>query len=237
MSKDFLQLFWEVPIIFITLLILTRLQGKKQISHMTYFDYITGITIGDVAAGVISDQSISLSRTILALALLASLSILASYVGERSRKIRKLTEGEPIVVIKGGQILEANLRNMRIDIDHLRMLLRKNGLFTVADVEFAVMETDGSLSVLKKAAEEAVTRKDLSLAIVKRNPSIELIIDGQLDEKKLSEIGWNKDRLFDTLSKNGIKEIKEVSYMEYLDDGKIYIDCYRDEMSKEKPSR
>lgn len=228
MDKDIIHLLWEVPVIFFALLLLTRLQGKKQISHMTYFDYITGITIGDVAAGVIVDESISLTRTLAAIGLLGSLSILASYIGERSRYIRKLTEGEPTIVIKEGKIMEKNLRRMRIDIDHLMMLLRKKSIFYVAEVDFAVMETDGSLSIMKKMEDEPLTKKDLGIQSQRIKASIELIIDGQLDSTKLEEIGRDKDWVMQVLKDNGLDSIEDVSYMEIYNDGKVYIDSYQD---------
>lgn len=186
---------------------------------MTYFDYITGITIGDIAAGVISDQTISLSRTLVAIGLLGGLSIFASYIGERFRSFRKITEGEPTVVIKEGKILEENLHSMRIDIDHLRMLLRKKGSFSVAEVKFAVLETDGSLSVMKKTDVNKIA-----------NPSIELIIDGELDMTKLKEIGQSKEWVIKTLSERGFQRIEDVSYMEIYSNGKVYIDSYQDKV-------
>lgn len=228
MDKDMLHLFWEVPVIFLTLLVLTRLQGKKQISHLTYFDYITGITIGDVAAGVLSDKDVSLTKTLVALVLLSGLSVLASYIGERSRSIRKITEGEPIIVIKQGKILEKNLRSQRIDIDHLMMLLRKKDVFAVVDVDYAVMETDGSLSVLKKIDDEPITRKDLGIKPNVYKPSIELIIDGELDQKSLNEIGKDKDWLMGVIQENGFEKIEDVSYMEIYKNGEFYIDSYDD---------
>ncbi|MBP1931230.1 DUF421 domain-containing protein [Ammoniphilus resinae] len=224
MDKALLELFWEVPVIFLSLLLLTRLQGKKQISHITYFDYITGIIIGDVAAGVLADPHISLGRSMLALGLLSGLTILASYIAEKSRKVRKLTEGEPKIVIKNGKILENNLKKLRLDLDNLRMLLRKKDAFSLAEIEYAVMETDGSLSILKKAEHIPVTPQDLNLKPTKSTPSIELIIDGEIDEEKLKEYGKSKEWLMGTLKDKGIESVEDVSYMEVNQQGDVFID-------------
>jgi uncharacterized membrane protein YcaP (DUF421 family) len=234
MDKHIIQLFWEVPIIFMALLILTRLQGKKQISHLTYFDYITGVTLGDVSAGVLVDENIPLGRTLVAIALLAGFSIMASYLTTKSRKLRIITEGEPIVVIKQGKILENNLRRMRLDIDNLRMLLRKKNVFAFADVEFAVMETDGSLSILKKAEQDFPTRKDLGLLANEAKPGIELIIDGVLDQEKLEEAGLTMDWLLRLIRQNGLQRIEDVCYLEITGEGKIYIDFYDDQIRKKQ---
>jgi len=228
MDKHIIQLFWEVPVVFLTLLVLTRIQGKKQSAHLTYFDYITGITIGYVATAVISDQDISLTRTLVALGLLSGLSIIASYLSQRSRTIRKITEGEPTIVIKEGKILEKNLRSQRVDIDHLTMLLRKKSIFSVEEVDYAVLETDGSLSIMKKIEEETVTNKDLGITPKDVKPSIELIIDGELDKKSLKEIGKDEKWVMEVIQDYGFDEIKDVSYMEIYKDGEVYIDSYED---------
>lgn len=228
MDKNIIQLFWEVPMIFLALLLLTRLQGKKTISHLTYFDYITGITLGDIAAVPLVDEKVTLTRTLVALGLLGGLSIVAAYLTTKSRKLRKLTEGEPMVVIKEGNILENNLRKMRLDIDNLSMLLRKKNVFSFSDVEFAVMETDGSLSLLKKAEKETITRQDMGILAAKAKPGTELIIDGVLDERKLAELNLTREWLQQTLQQQGFQRVEEVSYMEISGDGNVYVDRYDD---------
>lgn len=234
MDKNIIQLLWEVPMVFLALLLLTRLQGKKTISHLTYFDYITGITLGDIAAVPLVDENVTLTRTLVALGLLGGLSILASYITTKSRYLRKLTEGEPMVVIKEGKILENNLRKMRLDTDNLSMLLRKKNVFSFSDVEFAVMETDGSLSLLKKAEKETVTRQDLGIKADKAKPGTELIIDGVLDEKKLAEMNLTAEWLQQTLQQNGFDQVEDVSYMEISGDGQVYIDRYNDPLQRGK---
>lgn len=230
MDKYILQLFWEVPIIFIALLLLTRLQGKKAISQLTYFDYITGIILGDVAAVPLVDENVPVTRALVSLALFGGLSILASYLGTKFRKVRLLAEGEPLTIIKDGKILEKNIEKIRLDIDNLRMLLRKKDVFSVTDVEFAVMETDGCLSVLKKAAQGSPTRKDLRLKTKQEKPGIEIIIDGVIDEQKLTEAKLTKKQIENILKQRKINGIKEVSYMEITGDGKVFIDLYRDQL-------
>lgn len=225
-----MQLFWEVPIIFIALLILTRLQGKKAISQLTYFDYITGIILGDIAAVPLVDENVPVSRALLSLALFGALSILASFLGTKFRKVRLLAEGEPVTVIKEGKILEKNIEKIRLDLDNLRMLLRKKDIFSVADVEFAVMETDGCLSVMKKTAQGTPTRKDLKLKVKQEKPGIEIIIDGVIDEQKLKEARLSKKDIENLLKQRKINDIREVSYLEITGDGKIFLDLYEDKL-------
>jgi uncharacterized membrane protein YcaP (DUF421 family) len=228
MDKYVIELIWEVPIIFFSLLLLTRLQGKKAISHLTYFDYITGIMLGDIAASCLIDETIPLIRSITALVLFGGLSILASIVGMKYRRVRLIAEGEPISIIKNGKILENNTKKVQLDIDNLRMLLRKKDVFSLSDVEFAVLETDGSLSVLKKSAKDTVTRSDLKLKPLQEKPSIELIVDGEIDEQKIKEAKLTKKDIENILRQRKIKAVSDVCYMEITSEGKIYCDLYRD---------
>jgi uncharacterized membrane protein YcaP (DUF421 family) len=232
MDKQLFQLIWEVPIIFLALLILTRLQGKQAISHLTYFDYISGIVLGDIASSCLINESTHLIQSITALALFGGLSILATFIGLKIRRFRLMAEGEPISIIKEGKILEENTKKVRLDIDNLRMLLRKKDVFSVADVEFAVLETDGSLSVLKKAAKDTVTRGDLKLKTQQESPGIELIIDGVIDEQKIQEANLTKKDIKNILRQRKIKSASQVSYMEITGEGKIYVDLYQDKLPK-----
>lgn len=232
MDKQLIQLIWEVPIIFFALLLLTRLQGKKAVSHLTYFDYITGIILGDIASSCLISDTTTLIQSITALALFGGLSIIASIIGLKNRRVRLMAEGEPISIIKQGKILEENTKKVRLDIDNLRMLLRKKDAFSVADVEFAVLETDGSLSVLKKAAKNTATREDLKLKTKQENPGIELIVDGVIDEQKIQEAKLTKKDIENILRQRKINSVSDVCYMEITGDGKMYIDLYQDNPPK-----
>lgn len=232
MDKHFIQLFWEIPIIFLSLLLLTRLQGKKAISHLTYFDYITGIVLGDIASACLINETTTLMQSTTGLALFGGLSIIASIIGVKNRRVRLIAEGEPISIIKQGKVLEENTKKVQLDIDNLRMLLRKKDVFSIADVEFAVLETDGSLSVLKKAAKNTATREDLKLKTKKETPGIELIIDGRIDEQKIQEAKMTKKDIENILRQRKINSISDVSYMEITGDGKFYIDLYQDKLPK-----
>jgi uncharacterized membrane protein YcaP (DUF421 family) len=232
MDSHLLPLIWEIPIIFFALLLLTRIQGKKAISHLTYFDYITGIILGDIASSCLINKDTSVLTSLTALALFGGLSILASIIGLKIRRFRLIAEGEPISIIKQGKILEENAKKVELDMDNLRMLLRKKDIFNVADVEFAVLETDGSLSVLKKSDKDTVTRGDLKLKKQQTKPGIELIIDGIIDEQKITEAKLTKKDIENMLRQRNIKSVSDVSYMEITEDGKIYIDKYDDKLHK-----
>jgi len=136
-------------IAFFTLFIFSRLLGKQQIAQLTFFEYVTGITIGSIAA----DLSINLETQGLipwiGLVTWAFLTMFLQWIVTKNRRLAKIVEGEPVVVIQGGKILEQNLRLLRYRVDDLMLKLRQKNVFDIADVEVALVEPNGALSVQK----------------------------------------------------------------------------------------
>ena len=144
------ELILRLVIAFATLIILTRLMGRKEISQMTSFNFVSAISIGTLGASLAIDSTISITNGLLALVAWSVFTIFMSYLDIKSPKFRVAVEGEPIILIKKGQIMEDELRKVRLDIDALNSLLRKKNVFSVTDVDYAIFETDGSLSIMKK---------------------------------------------------------------------------------------
>jgi len=136
---------------FILLMIVTRVMGRKAISQMTFFDLAVVITLGTLAASVgMSTDTSSTSATIVMLSFVV-LGFMTDFFHLKSFFFRKLVNSEPVVLIKNGNIIRSNMQNTRVTMDSLNALLREKNVFNVADVEFAVFENDGQLSVLPKS--------------------------------------------------------------------------------------
>ena len=145
--------FWAEVVLrsvltFAVMLLLTRMLGKRQITQLTYFEYITGITLGSLAAYAALEETIHWIYPLLAIAVWTLSSLAAEFLTLKSKKARDLIEGKGTVVIKDGKILEDNLKKERYTIDELLNQLRQKNAFRASDVEFAVLETTGNLSVL-----------------------------------------------------------------------------------------
>ncbi|MDY0944104.1 DUF421 domain-containing protein [Priestia megaterium] len=225
---SFIEVIGRVIISFGVLLLMTRIMGKKQVSQLTYFNYITGITIGAVAASITIDRSIDMSDGFVSIVCWSLLTVLVSYINLKSPKARVLLDGQPTIVIKNGEILEKTLAGLRLNMDDLSMLLREKNIFSTQEVDYAVLEPDGQLSVLKKVDQQSVTKKDLKVEAVKPlYVPTEIIVDSKVITRNLEELDLSQDWLEKQLHQSGVN-IQDVFYAEIQSDGTLYIDKRQD---------
>lgn len=219
---------------FFTLLIFTRVLGKQEVGQLTFFDYINGITIGSIAANLATDLSATTWGHWVGLTGYAFLTMILQVISMKNRYIGKVLEGEPTVVVKGGKILEDNLKKMRIEIGELMMLLRQRGVFNITDVEFALIEVNGKLSVLPKSQYLPVTPSDLRIPTHKGGIATELIQEGQLITQNLQQKNVTKEWVEEQLKQQGIHQIEDVFYALYLPNGTLYVDLYEEQIGEEE---
>nr|WP_244888174.1 DUF421 domain-containing protein [[Bacillus] enclensis] len=225
---DFLEMISRSTASFLVLLLLARLLGRKQLSQLTFFNYITGISIGSIAADIAGESGTPFLNGLTSLIWWSFLSFLVGYISLKSSKVRVVLDGEPLIVIKKGKILEDTLKKLHLNMDDLSMMLREKGLFSMKAVETAVFEPDGKLSVILKPAYQSVTREDQN--IVKTPPTYipsELIVDGKVVEQNLKEVGVTKDWIDMQLDKLQLNR-SDVFYMEMQEDGSLFIDRRND---------
>jgi len=213
---------------FVVLLILVRITGKQHYSQLTFFDFVAGISIGGMGALMAAGLNINIWGVFAALLTFVILLILNGYISLESRPLRKLLRGEPVVVVHNGKILEGNMALMRYSIDDLTTQMREKGFFNITDVEYAILETDGQLSVLAKSQNRPVTPKDLNMSTTYEGISSELIVDGKIIEQNLAQNKLSEKWLEDQLKLQGIYSIGEVTYASLGTDGKLYIDKRQD---------
>lgn len=215
-------------IAFFTLLIFARVLGKQQISQLTFFDYILGITIGSAASSLTTDLTsrawphwVGLLTWTIAVLILQVITIKWRYAS-------KYIDGEPAIVIMDGKILEDSMKKMRYRLDDLLEQLRQKDIFNVTQVKYAILEKDGQVSVLKKPEFMNATMKDLNLPIQNNGISTEIIYNGLIIDQNLKQINRDIKWLYDELRKNNIRSPLEVFFMAYNQDGTLYIDKYSD---------
>lgn len=216
---------------FIILLIAARILGKQTIAQMTYFDFIAAITLGAIGASFALHLDMNPFNVLLSLISFTGIVFLTAYVSLKSRVARKILAGEPTVVIQNGKILEHNMAKMRYCLDSLNQQLRQNGVFDIGQIEFAVVEPNGELSVLKKSQYRPLAPTDLKITTRYEGLAIELIMDGQIIEKNLRENKLSKEWLTTTLAKYGITDLKDVAYACLSTKGTLYFDTYKDHIA------
>jgi uncharacterized membrane protein YcaP (DUF421 family) len=227
-----LVVFVRAVIGFFSLLIFARILGKEQISQLTFFDYVLGITIGSIAATLTTDLTSRAWSHWVGLITWTALGFLMEYMCMKWRYFAKYIEGEPTIIIMNGKILENALRKMEFRVSDVMILLRSKDVFDISEVDFAIIEPNGQLSVLKKPEYETVKAKDLNIKNPASGISTEIIYDGILIEENLRQLKKDKKWLMDQLKKKGIHSVSEVFLATLNKGGTLYIDKYEDHIQK-----
>lgn len=188
----------------IVLFIMTKLMGKKQISQLSTFDYVVGITIGSIAAAMAVDQETEYLDAFLALIIYSGLSVLISYLSIKSYKARAFLTGVPILLIENGKIIKENLYRTKLDLHDFLEECRVSGYFDINDIAYAVMETSGHISFLPKSNKRSVVAEDMHLPAGAQGLCANLIIDGNIMYETLHILRKDESWLLEQLKKQGL---------------------------------
>lgn len=218
-----LYLAFRSIITYFVLLGFTRAMGRKQISQLTFFDYTVGITIGSIAGVAAVDRSLKISDGVISIAIWSLLTIIISEITFKNINLRLLVDSEPLLIIDKGKVIYKNMKKARYNIGDLLMQLRNKDIFNITEVEIAILEPDGKLSVLKKSEFNSVTVGDMKLAAPKVGMMVDLILDGNILSSHLSLIKKDEAWLTSQLKARNIKDIKTVVFAGLQADGQIYI--------------
>lgn len=217
------------------ILLLLRLMGKRELGKMSVFDVVISIMLAEMAVLVIEDVNRPAINFYLPMILIGVLEISLAYISLKSKKFRDIVDGSAEMVIENGEIREEVLRRNRLNLDDLMVQLRRKNISNFADVEFALIEPTGDISVFPKEEKHPVTREDLGLPpkqpvskVTYTGLPIPLIIDGKIREEALNRIGQNTFWLKQEIRKFGIKSFKEVSFCSIDNRGVIFLDIKDD---------
>lgn len=213
---------WKSALIFFMLIVLSRSIGRKLLSQMSYFDFTVAITIGSISGSYVV-QMIQGMWVLISPILLTLLAITFDLIHLKTLRLRKFTEGEPVVVIQNGQILEKGMKKLRYHIDNLESQLRDKGIFDFNEIEFAVLEPHGQLSVLKKSQYLPLTPNDMNLSTNYKGLSTEIIKDGQVLKKNLKQNNLTQEWLIQELRKRNVVNISDVVYAALNTSGVLYV--------------
>ncbi|GED33322.1 DUF421 domain-containing protein [Brevibacillus centrosporus] len=217
------------------LFLLTKLIGKRQIRQLTYIEYIVGITIGSIAAFMATEMDGPIFHSLISLTIFAVFPALSEWLSLKSKWYRDMMEGKSTIVIQDGKILENNLAKEKLTAEDLLGQLRVKNVFRVADVEFALMETSGELTVQLKTEQLPVTPSQLKLNVAPAKPPQTVIMDGKIMPIPLAALG--KDQIWlETQLKKRNKTLQDVFLGQVDESGNLYLDFVSDAGgSKKKP--
>lgn len=219
-----LLVFVRSLIAFAALFLFARIIRKQQIGQMTLFEYLTGITIGSIAASLSVELEDEPVPTLVGIATWGGITLGIAVVSLRSQRLRRFFETEPRVLIRDGRIIEENLRKERMTMDQLLMNLRLKNVFRVEDVAYAILEANGQVSVLPKADKRPLQPHDLNLPVSAESLPFTVIKDGQINHQRLAEAGRTTTWLMGELKRQGIDRVEDVSLAQLDDQGKLFVD-------------
>ena len=206
---------------------------RKEISEMTFFNFASAISIGSIAGNLSFNHRLSILNGIIALIVWSLLTLISGRVVIKSKRARRVMNGEPLIIIKNGKMMEKSLRKVNLDTDTLTALLRQKDIFSITEVEYAIFEMTGKLSVMKKDNKQPVTREDMKVVNPqqKLSPIITGVVsDGVINESNLEKLNLDTDWLNEQLLQAGISTISDVFYAEVQPDYTLYIDCKNDHL-------
>ena len=195
---------------FVTLFILSKLMGNREMSQLSVFDYINSITIGSIAAEMATCEFTDLLKPFTAMIVFALFIILMSFLTNKSLKIRRIVTGKPSILYDDGQLYYKTFVKAKMDLGEFLMQCRVNGYFDLSDIQTALLEPNGKISFLPMASKRPVTGEDLNISPSQNYLVANVIIDGKIMKENLKHIGNNEKWLTKQLRTQDISNISEV---------------------------
>lgn len=218
----------------ILLFLMTKALGKKQISQLSIFDYISGIVLGGIVAMHSFDIELNYFHGLIAMFLWFGITYFIEFFTLKNKGFRDFIQGKGTVFIKDGKVLEENLKKERFSSDQLLQELRKNNIFNLSDIEFAILEPSGSLSVLPKKENQPLTAKTIGLEVSREKEPVTVILDGEIIFEALEEASLHPTWLETELHKRNLT-LENVFIGQVDQDNRLTIDSYDDKITVLKP--
>lgn len=214
--ENYITIVVRTIIFYVLILVIFRLMGKREIGELSILDLVVFIMIGELAVVAIEKPDVHIFYAILPMVLLMLIQISLALLSLKSKKFRDMVDGQPSIIINRGKIDEQAMRKQRYNFDDLMTQLREKDIRSIADVEFAILESSGSLSVIEKLKSNKQKNKQGDI-------TIPLILDGEIEEENLKKINKTNLWLRQELKKKGYRDVKRISFCSY-ENGKFFID-------------
>lgn len=215
--EQYFIILFRTVLLYLLILMIFRLMGKREIGELSILDLVVYIMIAEMASMAIENTKDPLVNTLLPISILVIIQITLAILSLKSKKFRDLVDGKPTIIINKGKIDEKAMRSQRYNFDDLLLQLREKDVGNIADVEYAILEPSGTLSIFQKGqGNQDGQEENGSLALP-------LIVDGEIQEDNLYMIDKPKAWLLQELKKNGYDDTKKISFCSFQN-GEFYID-------------
>ncbi len=215
------NIFIRTVILYLLLVLFLRLSGKREVGQLELTELVTTFMISELASIPITNNNIPLLYGIIPAATLVCLEVFLSFAGLKSAAFSKLMSGTPAILISKGEISRKELFNSRLTLSELMSSLRVLGVSQISDIEYAILEPSGKLSVIQKAKDLPPSREDMNIKVFEKGIEHIIVSDGKVMKHNLKECGLDEEWLKNTLISEGYNSIKEVFFMGVNDAGKV----------------
>lgn len=212
---------------FIALLLAVKIIGRRHVQQVSPFDFISAIVMGELLGNAIYDET-SIFYVFYAIGLWALLLYIIEKMTQKSHRFRNIIEGSPVLVIKKGAIDFEVLKKEKLDFTELLSLLRNKDIFSVREVEYAIIEPSGIITVIKKTPYDNVTKNDLGIQTPPSLLNLAVILDGEIDNNNLKQLGFDENWLKGKLLEQSISNVTEVMYAEWNANEGLYVQQRKD---------
>jgi uncharacterized membrane protein YcaP (DUF421 family) len=202
--------------------------GKQVNSHTNYYNFALSVTLGSFIANMGFDTNLQFTPMLASFLALILMYFFFSLISAKSRPFRRWLSGQSTVIIDKGKILEVNMKKVRFTLDDLNQLLREQGIFDIFEVEYAILEVSGNLSIMKKTQYQNISKKDFNTNNYNQDIMlpIELIMNGSLVEKNFNK-NYSRQWFYQELKTRNL-QIKDIQYAVISSNGSLFIDLYDD---------
>ncbi len=217
-----LVMFFRALLLYIAVVVIMRIMGKRQIGELQPYELVVTIMIAELAAVPLESTDVPLLNGIVPILTLLAAQIAFSYINLRSEKIRGVVCGRPSILIEGGKLVEHEFRKQVYNLNDLLEQLRAKNYPNIADVEFAILETNGQLSVIPKSQKRPLTPEDLEVDTRYEGLPVNLVVDGKILDNNLKKIGLDREWLDSEFKKLGISGAHELLFANINTSGEIF---------------
>lgn len=193
----------------VALFVVTKIMGHKQVAQLDFFDYVSGITIGSIGAELATELE-EPYKPLVALVIYGLAGSVLNLLAHKIPKTRKYINGTPSILMDGGRLYRENLKKAKLDLSEFMLLCREQGYFDLCEIQTAVFEHNGKLSILPRAANRPLCPEDLKISPTPTYISAEVIMDGRIMGENLGRLGRDENWLLKRLKEQGYSDAKEI---------------------------
>ena len=206
---DIIKVILTALLSVVALFIITKIMGHKQVAQLDFFDYVSGITIGSIGAELATELE-EPYKPLIALCVWGGASLVLNFLAHKIPRTRKYINGTPTILFKAGNLYRKNLKHAKLDLSEFMVMCREQGYFDLEEIQVAVFEHNGKLSILPKAANRPATPEDLKITVKAKHIGIEVIMDGRIMGENLTRAGLDSNWLNEEIKLYGYTDCKEI---------------------------